>query len=165
MQQIHLQEGDHIRVHRGAYWHHAIVSSRQPLRVVHYSDHPDRWGKGLVQEQSFRRFLLVADQVELVNLPSRFSPAQVVARARSKLGRDRYNFARENCEHFASWCQTGRWFSAQVHDVGTAVSQTGEVVFGGALVAFAVAVVLKVVGDLLQMAAHGGDATESDDEA
>ena len=43
-----------------------------------------------------------------------FSPSQVIARARSRLDENQYNFTRDNCEHFAEWCVTGRSRSYQI---------------------------------------------------
>jgi len=46
--------------------------------------------------------------------PRRFTPADVVARARSRLGEDSYRIASNNCEHFCHWCLSGENRSAQV---------------------------------------------------
>jgi len=46
--------------------------------------------------------------------PGRFAPLDVVARARSRLGEDRYRIASNNCEHFCHWCRSGENRSAQV---------------------------------------------------
>jgi hypothetical protein len=46
--------------------------------------------------------------------PARFAPADVVARARSRLGEDRYRIASNNCEHYCHWCLSGENRSVQV---------------------------------------------------
>jgi len=46
--------------------------------------------------------------------PQAFAPAEIVARARSRLGEDRYRLTTNNCEHFCHWCRNGEPASAQV---------------------------------------------------
>ena len=46
-----------------------------------------------------------------------YSPEETLARARSRIGEDRYNLVLNNCEHFAIWCKTGLSKSYQVDDV------------------------------------------------
>jgi hypothetical protein len=43
-----------------------------------------------------------------------FTDDQVVARAESQIGKSAYCLVTKNCEHFARWCQSGRWVSHQV---------------------------------------------------
>jgi hypothetical protein len=56
----------------------------------------------------------------------------VVARARSRLGEDRYRIASNNCEHFCHWCRSGENRSAQVERalgwVSAAVAAWGRAV-------------------------------------
>ncbi len=44
-----------------------------------------------------------------------YSPEETIARARSRLGEDRYHLVVNNCEHFAIWCKTGISESHQVN--------------------------------------------------
>ncbi len=46
--------------------------------------------------------------------PAAFSPDEIVARALEHVGRDGYCPVVDNCEHFATWCATGRRASRQV---------------------------------------------------
>jgi hypothetical protein len=46
--------------------------------------------------------------------PARYAPADIAARARSRLGEDRYRIASNNCEHFCHWCLSGESRSVQV---------------------------------------------------
>ena len=41
-------------------------------------------------------------------------PSEVLKKARSKLGENEYNPISNNCEHFASWCKTGKPESLQI---------------------------------------------------
>src|SRR5207247_9617187 len=38
---------------------------------------------------------------------ARYSPAEIAARARARLGENRYRLLANNCEHFCQWCVTG----------------------------------------------------------
>ena len=46
--------------------------------------------------------------------PNGLQTAQIVGRARSRLGEDRYRFLSNNCEHFSEWCVNGEPRSPQV---------------------------------------------------
>ena len=45
-----------------------------------------------------------------------YSGLETIARARSKLGKEGYSIAGNNCEHFAVWCKTGLKESTQVNN-------------------------------------------------
>lgn len=45
-----------------------------------------------------------------------YTPEQTVARAKSRLGENRYSLPANNCEHFALWCKTGVSESIQVEE-------------------------------------------------
>jgi hypothetical protein len=46
--------------------------------------------------------------------PAEFSPDEIAARALAHVDRDGYDLVIDNCEHFATWCATGRRSSRQV---------------------------------------------------
>ena len=96
--------GDHVRVGRFLYSHHAIVES--PDTVIEFGGGLQG---GCVQRTSLDVF---ADggEVELVQRGGHTA----VERARGQLGRTGFDLISRNCEHFASWCATGRWESSQV---------------------------------------------------
>ena len=52
-----------------------------------------------------------------------YSPEETMARARSRIGEEKYNLAMNNCEHFAIWCKTGVHESHQVNIWLTRLSQ------------------------------------------
>ena len=52
---------------------------------------------------------------------------EVIIRALSRLGETGYHLAENNCEHFASWCKTGRHHSAQVWMAHRIVQRTAAV--------------------------------------
>ena len=46
--------------------------------------------------------------------PSQFECEEVIQRARSRVGEDRYHLLTNNCEHFCEWCLRGEPRSYQV---------------------------------------------------
>ena len=104
--------GDHIKVRRKYYSHHGIYVGND--QVVHYS--------GEVKDHRHARVSLVSleDFLEggvlcLVTYPRpAYPPEAIVARAKSRLGENEYNLVFGNCEHYATWCVTGKNESKQV---------------------------------------------------
>lgn len=105
--------GAHLVTPRFGYVHHGIHVGGG--RVVHYA--------------GLSRLLLLRGPVREVTLAAfaggrpvaikfrprpRFSPDEIVARARSRLGENRYRLTSNNCEHFAEWCLSGESRSEQV---------------------------------------------------
>jgi len=80
---------------------------------VHYAgriSHP----QGLVEELPIGDFT-AGRRIHVGDAPGkRIAGADVVRRARSRLGERRYDLLQNNCEHFCSWCQSGEARSAQV---------------------------------------------------
>jgi hypothetical protein len=108
-----MAAGDHIRISRVAYAHHAIDCGDGT--VIHYTGEVGAKLLGFAKP-SVRRDTI--DQIfpdgtrQLVRTSS--DPAVTLLRAESKLGESKYNVLWRNCEHFAHWCQTGVPFSKQV---------------------------------------------------
>ena len=67
---------------------------------------------GRVAETDLAAFL-AGGRVEIIPYSHTLSPAQIVARARSKKGQ-RYNVLINNCEHFVSWVLSGKRRSGQL---------------------------------------------------
>ncbi len=99
--------GDHVRVWRGCYWHHAIFVGNGLLI---------EFGGGLfggpVEYVSWGTFAR-GNPVERVQHASRYPPDQIVERAQSRLGMSGFALFANNCEHFANWCATGTAESGQ----------------------------------------------------
>jgi len=55
-----------------------------------------------------------------------FQRTAAVRRALSRLNENAYNLILNNCEHFANWVQKGLHKSAQVEDIGKALTITGS---------------------------------------
>jgi len=121
--------GAHLVTPRRGYSHHGIYVGGN--RVVHYAG----WSRAAltcrpVEEVSLEQFAGGRAVIVRGESPRRFASAEVVARARSRLGEDRYRIASNNCEHFCHWCLSGENRSAQVERLldwlSTAVAAWGR---------------------------------------
>jgi hypothetical protein len=105
--------GAHLVTPRRGYTHHGIYAGNG--RVVHYAGWSRAaWTCRPVEEVSLEQFAGGRAVGALDNSRATFAPEQVVARARSRLGEDRYRITTNNCEHFCDWCRTGQGRSPQV---------------------------------------------------
>jgi len=101
--------GAHIVTPRRAYTHHGIYAGRGT--VLQYGGGVRR---GRVEEVPLRRFSrgreiwIRPGEAAIQDRP------EVVHRARSRLGEERYHVLRNNCEHFCEWCARGQHRSYQV---------------------------------------------------
>ncbi len=112
--------GEILAVRQGLYWHVGIhegagtVVSRRPV-------------KGVVRE-TLREF---AGEAELhivpIDRPS-FPPAEIVARAVSRLNESGYDWLERNCEHFVGECVYGKASSRQLWVAG---ALAGVLALGG----------------------------------
>jgi Lecithin retinol acyltransferase len=106
------QVGAHLVTPRFAYAHHGVYVGRDT--VVHYAAFAKYWRRGPVEEISLTRF---ADGHPVWVRPARPTAlpcAEIVRRARSRLGENRYRFFSNNCEHLSEWCVNGEHRSSQV---------------------------------------------------
>ena len=132
---MRLKPGDHVRVTCKtcagvvAFKHHGIVATvpdsddrdtlLTQITIIHFSS-PPAGGSNRIIETSLEYFLQDGEDSEIVD-PAEdplFDGDDVVSRARSQLGKTKYNLSCKNCEHFASWCTHGSAFSRQVHQYG-----------------------------------------------
>ena len=134
-----LPIGAHLVTPRFGYAHHGIYVGNG--KVVHYAGLSRALLlRGPVEEVSLDEF---ADGrvVAVKSRPRpRFAPHEVVARARSRLGEDRYRLTTNNCEHFCEWCLSDESRSEQVERIVNkvrlslrAANRRLREVFGGAL--------------------------------
>jgi len=118
-----LPLGAHLVTPRLGYAHHGIYIGNN--KVVHYAGLSSvLLLRGPVEEVTLAEF---ADgrAVSIKSRPvPRFSPHEVVARARSRLGEDRYRLTTNNCEHFCEWCLSGESRSEQVERIVRRVHAT-----------------------------------------
>jgi hypothetical protein len=110
-----LPIGAHLVTPRLGYMHHGIhVGS---LRVVHYAGLSRALLRGPLEEVSLAEFAGGREVFVKSTHRARYTPDEVVARARSRLGENRYRIATNNCEHFCEWCLSGEGRSEQVERI------------------------------------------------
>lgn len=118
-----LSLGSHIKTYRTGYSHHGIYCGNG--QVVHYSGFAQAFKKGSLEITTLERFLGSEKKYYVIKYPANkvmFSAKDIVRRALSRIGEDRYNLVFNNCEHFAAWCMTGKSESKQVKAVLTHTS-------------------------------------------
>ena len=107
-----LALGAHVVVPRRGYLHHGIYVGAG--KVVHYAGLAHGLRRGCVEETSLQSFAGGRTVRVDVGAPAHFDPAQIIDRARSRLGEDGYRLLTNNCEHFCEWCLRGTHRSYQV---------------------------------------------------
>lgn len=107
-----LPLGAHLVTRRRAYSHHGIYVGDG--RVVHYEGLSLGIHRGPVKEVSIDEFADGHEVTIRAHPGARYFGEQVAARARSRLGEDRYRLITNNCEHFCEWCINGLSRSEQV---------------------------------------------------
>jgi Lecithin retinol acyltransferase len=106
-----LEPGVELIVKRRGYRHHGVyVGEGQVIQYAGWFRH----ARGLVEEVSLEQFAN-GRAYRIGWRPTDVeSAAQVVRRARSRLGEQRYDLLLNNCEHFCNWCHGAQTRSHQV---------------------------------------------------
>ena len=104
--------GAHLVTPRQGYLHHGIYVGQG--RVIHYTAHAFCLVRRPVEEVSLERFARGKIVRIRAHAADAYEPADIIRRARSRLGEDRYRLFTNNCEHFCEWCTRGLHRSAQV---------------------------------------------------
>src|SRR5688572_23336122 len=102
----------HLITPRRSYTHHGLYVGKG--RAVHYPGPVGGVRGSAVEEVSLEQFARGHAVSVRTNSTQGFEREDVVRRARSRLGEDRYQLLRNNCEHFCEWCLNGVSRSAQV---------------------------------------------------
>jgi hypothetical protein len=102
----------HLVTPRRGYTHHGIYVGGG--RVVHYAGLSRGWRSGAVEEITMAEFACDRGIAVRPCANPQFDAREVVARARSRLGENRYRVLSNNCEHFCEWCLRGKSLSRQV---------------------------------------------------
>ena len=104
--------GAHLVTPRRGYLHHGIYVGAR--KVVHYAGFAHGLRRGPVEEVPFAHFASGQRVWVRSDAPSDFDVREVICRARSRVGEDRYRLLTNNCEHFCEWCLRGTARSFQV---------------------------------------------------
>ena len=117
--------GAHLVTPRRGYIHHGLYVGRG--RVIHYAGLVGCFRRGAVEEVSLEEFARGRPVGVRTDSNPRFDREDVVLRARTRLGENRYHILRNNCEHFCEWCLSGVSRSRQLESLlgqlgGTAIA-------------------------------------------
>jgi len=104
--------GAHLVTPRFAYAHHGVYVGGGA--VVHYAAFAKHWHRGPVEETSLTCFADGHPVWVRAGQPHGLQCAEIVRRARSRLGENSYRFLSNNCEHLSEWCVNGEHRSPQV---------------------------------------------------
>jgi hypothetical protein len=110
-----LVPGAHLVSPRRGYTHHGIYVGGG--RVVQYGGLVQSLRRGSVEEVSLEQFANGHAPWIRYGRAARFDADEVVRRARSRIGEDRYRLLTNNCEHFCEWCVCGEPRSYQVDEL------------------------------------------------
>lgn len=97
-----------------------FLSGSKQYFILNFPSYHDKPGKIIVNKlNQFKSHIDFSDLKNLFDFLKwhkykLFSPEETVARAKSRLGEDKYNMLFNNCEHYAIWCKTGISESHQV---------------------------------------------------
>jgi hypothetical protein len=116
-----LPLGAHLTSPRRGYLHHGVYAGHG--RVIHYGGFNRLFASRPVEEVSLEEFTLGRGLAVKAWIAPQFLGDEVVERARSRVGEDRYRLFSNNCEHFAEWCIGGRSRSRQVEALAARVSR------------------------------------------
>ena len=105
-----MAAADHLQVSRqhGLFNHHGIDLGDGT--VAHYLE-----GREILRSplEDFSQ----GQPIRVVDHPGASAPGLTLRRAMSRIGEQNYNLLFNNCEHFATWCKTGRHRSGQIDSV------------------------------------------------
>ncbi len=109
-----MARGDHIKVRRrgGLYSHHGIDMGDGT--VIHFSGEPFHRNQASICRVTLAEFLAGGRRVVVHHRDGERAPDEVATAAEAALARQKYCLWRNNCEHFATQCKTGRHRSRQV---------------------------------------------------
>lgn len=108
-----MARGDHLRINRGGYEHHGIDIGDGT--VVHFAPTSVDGYKFQICRQEIEKFL-GNDNADVVYYPdgTAFHPDQTCVISLAQIGESNYKLLRNNCEHLAQYCKTGKKGSKQI---------------------------------------------------
>jgi len=116
--------GAHLVTPWRGFAHHGIYLGGG--RIIHYNARVYRFARRPVEETGMREFaegrpVFVVNHSESVDAAD-----EVIRRARSRVGEDRYHLLENNCEHLVEWCLHGVARSFQVESALTFPERASE---------------------------------------
>jgi hypothetical protein len=122
--QIEFAPSSHLVVKYGFYDHHGIYCGDG--KVIHF-------GRGVfdlenaVVECVDLEIFCNGNPIHRCHSETVFEHAEIIDRARKRLGESGYDLFENNCEHFVNWCRNGGHESHQVNLSESVVRQTAAV--------------------------------------
>jgi len=107
--------GTHVVTPRRGYTHHGIYVGDG--KVVQYGGLALGLRTGPVEEVPLMEFTRGYPLWMRPGESPCFNRQEIVRRARSRIGENRYHLLRNNCEHFCEWCLRGQPRSYQVDEL------------------------------------------------
>lgn len=134
---VTMARADHIYVSRGPYTHHGIDAGDGT--VIHFTGEPGTAKINASIARSSVEEFLKGGELKTRRYGRRDDADTTMKRAEDRLGETGYHLIINNCEHFATWCCTGRNASEQVRGAGSLTAH-------GAVAGTTVAATTGVVG-------------------
>ena len=116
--------GAHLVTPWRGFAHHGIYVGDG--RVVHYNSTVYQFRRRPIEETSMQDFHEGRPVFVVSHAESVYDVKKVVARARSRVGEDRYHLLNNNCEHLVEWCLHGVERSFQVESAIEFPGRAGE---------------------------------------
>ncbi|HTU66076.1 MAG TPA: lecithin retinol acyltransferase family protein [Steroidobacteraceae bacterium] len=116
--------GAHLVAPWRGFAHHGIYVGDG--RIVHYNARVYRFHRRPVEETSMAEFHEGRPMFVVSHDEACEDVAEIVRRARSRVGEDRYHLLRNNCEHLVEWCLHGKARSFQVESALDFPRRAGE---------------------------------------
>ena len=113
--------GMHLVVNLGLYDHHGVYCGNG--KVIHFGRGIFDLENAVVEMVDLEGFSN-ANPIHIHESKSSFDPAEIVNRARNRLGESGYDLIENNCEHFVNWCRSGEHESRQINLSETVARQS-----------------------------------------
>lgn len=124
-----MNRGDHIKIGRGFYSHHGIYIDKD--QVVHFSGEPKRKNRSQIEVTTLDKFIngskTAKIKVVAYEKDTIFDAETTIQLALEHLGDSDYHLMFRNCEHFATYCKTGKRESKQVKRAIISLPSTGVI--------------------------------------
>lgn len=125
-----MKAGDHIYIRRPTgYTHHGVYMGDGT--VVHFSGEPGNKRGAMIRRDPLD-FFRCDGVIRVREYDNRLPVEKVLDRAERMVGTTGYNLLFNNCEHFATWCVTGKATCAQVRTATSTGAVGGSATVGAA---------------------------------
>lgn len=138
-----MARGEHIFIDHHVFTHHGIDCGDGT--VIHHTGGLLQKFDAVIARTSLDTFASGKQIFVQGYSSSHASPDIVVQRAESRLGKANYDLFKNNCEHFATWCKTGKKRSEQVEN------PIGVIKYNSLVVVDTTVVLGTVLGEMIKL--------------